>query len=563
MSGVLQSERREEIEALLARTDGPSIDSLRFKDQIRAALRGSRFAGYKTRDIPIGRDGIRLTAQLRALLDSGAITLQEANAYFGGQFSFDGLFASLPTTRSQQAANATEVELVEQGQTQADVARIVSSEAQGTQESQGTGGVQPVTIELAQFPDQYRIDSVSAVIRDGFDQVEQHLASIRAGRVAFAPNSIDGSALRSGSIRSVKLDPLDVSQRIQQWPTDLEAIEVEIDHDTGVDRWQAAGSLAFSGSGARPVRGPGRVWRARELRFPPSYRRPTGGPMRYRIVRPGLELGVMSIVRLDSTGTHSGNASAVYQIRYGIVIRGIRYFGDRPPTSLLLAGVGAHPASANATTLSVSNLLGTAQLFSPAARTAFASRGSALLEPFAKLSSARMSPSSSDLDACVGFEVGLVTGETWRDTYGQLNGCRSSFGGLTGGPRPVWAMNGHRDPSQVGRLEAPAPAVVVTGTATTPMDSTWAGGTLDFDEEMIVTGVPFSPEDCGFLAPSTETRTFSLVIEAALQRYISGDTLRSWFGSPTRDMRAGAWWTSGVRIAPAGQRRTLIDVVVY
>jgi hypothetical protein len=189
MTGTLQSERREEIEALLART-GAATDrrldlngSSILRDQLRYALRGSTLSVSGFRSIGIEANQLRIVAQLRELLDRGNISLAEANAYFGGIYGYDGLFAALPSQRAIDAANSTEVELVEQGETQADVAEVVSSEAQAAA-VQGTGGVQPVTIELAQLPDQYRIDSLTGVIRDAFDQVEQHIASIRAGRVA-------------------------------------------------------------------------------------------------------------------------------------------------------------------------------------------------------------------------------------------------------------------------------------------------------------------------------------------------------------------------------------------
>jgi len=572
MTGILQSERREEILALLARTEFPvgfrHAPNPRsrgyYNSTISLALNGSTLSRQVAFQISRGRAGegtptdlFRLVGQLRDLLGRGSLSLEEANAYFNGIYNYEGLFTSLPSSRARQAANQTEVDLVEEGQTQADVARVVSEESQAAQAVQGSGGLQAATIEIGQLPDQYRLDAVTGVMREAFDQVEQQIAAIRAGRVAFAPNSIDGSVIRSGTIRSVKLDPLDVSQRLQQWPTDLEAIEVAIDQDTGVDRWHSAGDLTYNAGGAHRTRGPGRVWRARELRLPPSYRRPTGGPMRYRVVQPQLELGLMSITRIDESGLHAGHADARYRLRYGIVIRGLRYFGDRPPTSILSAWVGAHPASQNATFSNTNNLLGTPQLFDGAARTAFNNRASTLLVPFAKLASAQIAPTPLIVDACRGFQFGLITGETWRDTYGQLNGSRSSYGRLTGGAQPTWA-----DGEQTDR-EAPASAVVVTAESGTPNSATYRTGSLASDEEGVINGVPFSPEDCGVLAPNLQSRTFSIVVEARLDHVQVGSTIAGWLNSSTRDMRPGAWWTSGVRVAPAGQRRTLIDVVVF
>lgn len=564
--GVLQDFRREEIEALLADARGAerlSADAqFQAKSVLNAAISGttlSREAAYSLGGVEV----FKLAAKLRDLVQRGSVTLDEANAYFGGSYGYATLFSSLPTTRAQQEAAKTEVQLLEEGRTQSDVAVVVAAEQASAQAAEGSGGAQPVTIELDAMPQIYRPDAVASAVRGALDQVELRLSELRAGKISFAPGSLDGSTLRAGTVPTSKLSPEDLSRRIQQWPHEGHAIEVDIDHDATVDRWVDSGSLTFAGGGARPVRGPGRVWRARALRLPPDYRRPTGGPMRYRIVRPGMEFGVMSITRIDAGTVHAGNAAAQYHLVYGIVIRGLRYFGDQPPSHLAAVWVGAHPAASATIQASPVNTSGTAQLFHGPARATFQSAGYQLVEPFGRFAKANLAPSTGDCDGLVGFRLGLITGEGWREVYPQLNGKPNTYSYLTGNPTPRISDTSVRVPTSLVHDEAPCPASVVTGNTLTPMTGTYRTDTVTGSWENVIQGVPFKPEDCALLAPDRGARTFSIFVEARLDRIVTGATVAGWLGSTAEDQRVGAWWTSGVRVAPAGLRRTLVDVVVW
>lgn len=562
--GVLQDFRREEIESLLAGARGAELlDNFgSLKGVLNAALSGTTLSRNAARGLG-GIEVFKLAAKLRDLVQRGSITLEEANGYFGGSFGYATLFSALPTTRAQQEAGKTEVELVEEGRTQADAATVIASEQAEAQAAEGSGGAQPVVLELGAMPAVYRPEAVAAAVRSALDEVELRLSELRAGKIAFAPGSIDGAVLRPGTVSSSKLSAEDLSRRIQQWPHDKHAIEVDIDHDATVDRWVDSGSLAFAGGGARPVRGPGRVWRARALRLPPDYRRPTGGPMRYRLVRPGMELGLMSITRIDAGSVHAGNAAAQYHLVYGVVIRGLRYFGDRPPEHLAALWVGAHPGSSATIQATPANTVGTAQLFHGAARSTFQAGGYRLLEPFSRLSTSNLDPSVGDCDGFVGFRVGLITGQGWREVYPQLNGKPNTYSYLTGNPTPRVSDTAVRVPTSLVHDEAPCPASVVTGSATSPMVGTYRSDAVTGTWENVIQGVPFRPEDCALLAPDEGSKTFSVLVEARLDRVVSGTTMDAWIGATARDQRVGAWWTSGVRVAPAGQRRTLLDVVVW
>lgn len=563
--GVLQDFRREEILALLGGISDPRFlvagKGGYAKSVLNAAISGTTLS----RDAAYGLGGIdvfKLAAKLRDLVQRGSVSLEEANAYFGGEFGYATLFSSTPTTRAQAEAQKTEVQLVEEGRTQADVATVIAQEQREAQASEGSGGSQPVQLELGQLPATYRPEAIQGTLRDVLDEIELRIGEIRAGRIAFAPGSIDGSVLRPGTVGYSKLSAEDLSRRIQQWPHEDQAIEVAIDHDGSVDRWSDAGALAFAGGGSRTVRGPGRVWRARELRLPPDYRRPTGGPMRYRVVRPGLELGLMSITRIDAGAVHAGHASALYHLTYGIVIRGLRYFGDQPPSHLAAVWVGAHPAASSTIELSPPNTSGTAQIFHAAARGTYPSGAYQVVEPFARLSTSNFDPSAGDCAGLLGFRCGLITGEGWREVYPQLNGRPNTYSYITGAPTPRLADTSAHVSTQGTHDDAPCPASVVIGNGATPMVGTYQADTVSGTSEFVIHGVPFKPEDCARLAPDRNAKTFSVFVEARLDRYISGSTLAGLVGG-ARDMRVGAWWTSGVRVAPVGLRRTLVDVVVW
>lgn len=561
---VLQDYRREEIAALL---ESSGVRRIRGNSLGSPAAAGEYLTGSTLTFNEAGQLGPRyavatLVGQLRELTRRGTISTEEANAYFASIYGYVGLFTSIPTSRSQRAAQATEVDLIEQQQTLGDVAQVVSSEQAAVQAATGTGGLQPVQIGLDQLPQTYNPDALAQVMRSSLDEIEVRLGELRAGKIAFAPGSLDGSVLRAGTVASTKLRADDLSGKVQQWPTEFEALEVSIDHDPSVDRWVDSGSLAFAG-GSRNVRGPGRVWRARQLRLPPNYRRPTGGPMRYRLVTPGMEFGLMSITRIDDGTVEASDPAATYHLAYGIVVRGIRYFGDEPPSHIAALWVGAHPAECESQSGSPPFTAGTPQLFNGAARLVYDTGGYSLLAPFNRLSSSSRAPTAAHIDGHSGFRFGLITGQDWREVFPQLNGRPNAYGQLTGSPGPRLASTSQR----VGPLsvedEAPCPASVLTGLGAGPMVATYAADTIAGTTETVIQGVPFRPQDCRALAPDRGAKTFSVLIEPRLDRIVDGTQMGTWVGATTRDMRVGAWWTSGVRVVPVGLRRTLIDIVVW
>lgn len=565
MTGVLQEFRIREIEALLEGIESPglytTISGERYlnKNALNQALSGTTLS--RPAALALGVRSVALAAQLRELLNRDSLSLAEANAYFGGIFGYSQLFAALPTTRSQEEAQKTQVEVQAEGRTAADVASSIQEEFAAIQGGAASGGAQAVSLNVDEMPVAYQPDGVGRVVRNLADEVELRLAEIKAGKINFPPGSIDGGILRPGTVPTTSLRADELSRRVQQWPTSEQAIKIRLQHDSSVDRWHTPGGLVFPG-GTRVVTGPGRVWRTRAIRWPTAYRRPTGGPMRYRLVQPGMRLGLMSITRLIGSNVAPSSTSATYQLSYGLVVRGIPYFGDEPPSQISAIWVGRPPSQLHVELNNYTHVTNTPDLYWGPSREIWNAGSDQYVEPFADLSKNIYEPSSNECRRMSGFRFGLITGETWQDVFPQLNGKPSHYGYLSGRARSPLAWAGGRESEQDTHYDAPCSASTVEATSGTAANAQYRTDAF-VDSRRVINGVPFRPADCEALKPDRTAKTFSVWIEAMLDRYVDGADIAGWQSGASDDMKPAAWWTTGVQVAPAETRQTFVDIVVY
>jgi hypothetical protein len=401
--------------------------------------------------------------------------------------------------------------------------------------SAGQAGFQQVFVDG--LPQDYNPRQVQDALQTAVDQVSGSIQELASGAVNFHAHSIDGRALKPGSVPVEALDSRGLGLKARPLPPLEDAIQVDLTPHRGMDRYVTMASTAISG--------PGRVYQAVAARLPSGMQPPTGAA-RYRIVKAGQRMGVLW-ARLTAL-------TPVFELRYGFIVTGIQHWLGRVPSGLLSAGYLGDAPVANA---SVFDDGGTAGLWNNP-KVLFHAHAESIYTtnpfPFASVfgSDATLAPVAADIEGCKGFVFSLITGRDSDEVYQQLNSLRVLGRGLREeGHGPTVTTPEGLDP-----LPA-APANVLNWNGTTGAGARFDHRT-DADDlstfTRVLQGCPFSPSDCAAMVP-TRTR-FSLVVQADFTRSVTPGGGSTW-SSPEE------WQNNGLETDGTFPREWGVDVILY
>jgi len=326
-------------------------------------------------------------------------------------------------------------------------------------------------------------------------------------------------------------------------PSEDQAILLEIG-------WEDENDNDFNAN-VTPFDAPQRVWRVDKATYPDGWEY-TGGPVRYRVVFRGMKFGVMSTV-----GT-----PGEMNVEYGIVLRDIPHPFGRPVEDIThCIPIGWTPTQSEAVDNDQTSDSGwgfsydaswKSQLFdaddaAPTAGRAYddwiGTEISPMLETFGSGSS-EWKPTSAELKECTGFTFMLVTGDTPRRVYQQMN-SKPAFGAFIEGG----AKGPARSCPEGLSIESPAPGCAGSRSATSTMRARSRAGTQNSDIQWRI-AVPFSYETCSSLRASDDA--FTLVIQPDLVHVETTTAV-----ADVVDMSE-----YGVRVVETNDRTLRIDIVV-
>lgn len=478
--------------------------------------------------------------ELKQLVKSGKITANEAVAYIGQRFEGRYRFSSEVFGSSQAAVQiaaaiddrtvpGTEEELRQKEEEQRNQLLLRQSQLHRQTSFQGS------QLTIGRIPDgPLQGRDVRNVLADLADQVSVQITSLRSGQINFAPNSINGEMLQPGSIAAEKLHLSSALNDLREWPGPDQAVLLEVARSPSLDRWSETGAIPAPG-GSQVFRGPGRVWSVTGFRLPPGFL-PKPGPMRYRIVQPGMEFGVCSV-----------NASE--EIVYGMVLEGLPNFFGRPPSAILAA---VSPFD-ECTRLVANTTIQT--LYHGRAQGDFANQPPNLLEIYGKITGATYRPVTAELETFEGFHIGLITGNGPYEVYARLCGryLAANLSGIAGDPAPSMVSV---PPGRLRRMRPLTRAIITDGAnvvrdeLVNPLVNPFTG--------TVRRGVPFTYNDCLALAPTVGPRgRFAVSIEVLMDVVAPGTGVGLGDGA-----NPGVWWKNGVRVVEDNLRKAGVDIIV-
>lgn len=490
---------------------------------------------------------------LNALVRRGTISASEADEFLGARYPGQRFSGGDFQDQNQilLEAEAAERAATLRGGSSVVRAALASQRAHGASALKGTdsaaGGDAPFRVPT--LPENYEQERVQDALEGLAEETAQNIRALRANPPEFPAQSLDGAALKPGSVPAEALNAREVGKKLVSWPSAEEAIELDLVHSTAFDRYVRRAATGDTG--------PGRVWEVAEVRASTTARI-GAGPARYRIVQPTQRFGVMSI-RLPPDSNLNAQTTPGILIQYGIVVAKIPHYLGRPPERLLaVEAVGDAPASLR--TIFTTGGNGSAWSNAGTDRDHYWLRTQAehVTNGFPFMASfgddATLAAGANDLRDFQGLSFQLVTGRDGGEVFRQL--CsRFTLGRAlrTDGRGPAMTL-----PAGLP-IEAPTVPSVVDWQAGPPAyihrietyDLSTAG-------TRVVIGMPFSYSDCAALAP-TDTH-FSVVIQVVGEREVSQTTppLTS-FGQPD------VWHKNGCKTAQSvtGRLRTwAVDVIV-
>jgi hypothetical protein len=390
-------------------------------------------------------------------------------------------------------------------------------------------GTAAETFHVERLPERYDRDAVQRAL----DGVAQEAA--RADRAAllrqptFQANSVDGQALKPGSVPAEALDLGALAAKAVSLPGATEALQVSLVQSLTMDRYVGGA-------------GPGRIWEA-SLPAQAARARIALGRERFRIALGGQRFGVMSL-RLPPDSDLAAQPSPGFLVQYGIVIAGIPHHLGRAPERLLaLESIGDSPVSF---------------------RTLFATGGGTLWDsggtkrdfywnrtqeqhttlgayPFAEAfgSDTTLSPAVANLRDVAGFSVQLLSGTDAGEVFRQL--CSRLVLGRS------MRSDGHGPALTIPSgqvIEAPTCATAVDWLS--PTSYTHRVESFDLTTARIVQGIPFSYDDCAALVPTSER--FSVVLMPLGEKLVSQSPAPT-YGTPA------VWHQNGLRIVDSSSVR--------
>ena len=472
---------------------------------------------------------------LNQLVLSGAIKKQEADAYLAQKYPGQewagaqwGGQADIEAQRRLSDAEATRLE-----------GKPVA--ASPTRSGQTADSPE---VRVDPLPPRYSQEALQATLQEMADQTNRSLESLANGGVSFQPNSLDGGAIRPGSLPITALPARALQEAVQRFPGPDEAILLRHTPTTAIDRWVVSGADS----------GPGRVVIAQES-FQSGWI-PSAGPMRYRVVQQGTKFGIMSM-RLPPTADLAVDFAPGFEIRYGVIIHKIPHYFGRPPTTLLAAAwVGEAPVARASQFEDGGNstlLPATRRLFHDRAQATYQTANFPFLTSFG--TDALLLPSAANMADCRGFSISLITGRTSEEVYGELNTLTvlgQDLGEESHGPSVSIP--------DIFEAHPPATPNVLTWNGTTSGGARYTHRTQAEDLSTfgkLIQGVPFRYEDCQRFIPTDEH--FSLVCMTEVIRvngpYTGGATPADWSAPHL-------WAKSGVQTNGTSPRDWALDIIV-
>ncbi len=537
--------------------------------------------GYILRgDVGSLSDASSITTDLfhiKVMLQRGKATNAEAAAYmrekYSGIYEFGGgLFkGTYSQTAEKLAVDSDQPKEGEEGfKKLGDRAHEISQAL--ISDGASAGASLHVPVNPGRVPAEYNADGMQSVLDDLGTELSLRMGEIRGGNIAFRANSIPGAALRPGSVRLPKLNPVDMRGLVEGWPGPDQAIELDLSHDTTMDRWWPAGDLAFSSGETREVRGPGRVWKVTGYPRLPKGFRPGPGPVRYRLVIPGMRFGIFSIETRLGVGGNSDydTHAAIYDITYGMVVRGIPNLLGRNPQFIDCGPEGDPPAGLGMQLVGSSGGVqeGTKELFQERTDNLFVATTPDQLETYSLLTGTPQHiPSSNEMRRARGWRFDVLRGETWQQVFAELCTRKGFYADVGGQPTALTASTAPLTDSQPSVWGPPCPPTCVMRDEDLPGVLRWVQkGNLPAsgDSSDVIQGVPFIHEDCERLvSTSGPGGSFACVIRPMMSGVVFGDDMKDRINSPSLEMRPGAWWTAGVRSTEGGHRQLAVDIVVW
>jgi hypothetical protein len=371
------------------------------------------------------------------------------------------------------------------------------------------------TFQVEQLPAVYDPDAVKTAIQDVADRIPSTESQPAA-------HTVDGAVLAPGSVPAAALDQRELGRELLTLPGPSEAIELEFTHSTTMDRFvrSAAGES-----------GPGRIWTAGEVQAGRQARIGLG-PARYRMVKPNMPFGVMSL-RLLPTANLLANSLPGFLVSYGVVITKIPHFLGRPPTRILSAeAVGSQPMSFAIRTADggkIAAFTAPRNLYWSRTTSEYETQG---LYPFLSTlgTDTTLRAIASSWRDNAGLVFQLITGRDANEVFQQL--CtRNVLGKML--------SNNAVPPSVALPISCPvgaatAPNCLVWDSATFPavyLHRTQANDltTLGVDERL-VQGLPFDYDDCAALVPTE--KHFSLVVLWGFEKVVAQAPTPAQYGTP-------------------------------
>lgn len=507
--------------------------------------------------LQVVRDGKITTAEGRAYLSQRYPDRDWSGGEYGNLLGVTGAaevvddFLSRPTS---DPGRSTPQQVLEQ----------TSAAATGGSPGAAEVGLSRTPFVVDDMPEEWVPDAAQQSIESLAEQVALEIADVRAGGVTFPANALDGAVIRPGSIEAHKLEPTSLNSFVSRWPQPDEAIKIKLAPAGGVDRW-AEGSAKD---------GPGRIWDVTAYSFPRD-RIVRPGPVRYRILEPGVRMGVMSLRHIASSldaDAHLG----VTEVQFGMVIRGLPLLFGRPPVAMFATYVGDSPSSNVARdgdmgdiNFAVAGNTGInnnddPEFFEDAQVTEeFETNPPRIFESFDNDStSGPLVPTADYIARVEGVSFSIPTGRTEKQLFPMLNGRFSQW-------FPHVAGN-------AAGLVAAAPPGLEYEAPTTPalvFASDPGGGTIEHYETLTeadlatkgtapangnyVEGPPFKFRDIGSLRPS-ET-SFSLIVQVLpFMAVTSGDIV----GASSADVHLENYDQVGLKVVAENDREVGVDIIV-
>lgn len=524
------------------------------RDPTRAhASRGMRRLGQYRLAAGPGPAVAQERLALSALVQRGTLTATEADEFLGARFPGQRFAGGEFADQNQALLEAEAADRAAALRGGAAVVRAISQvqRAGGASPLKGTDteAAGDAPIHVPRLPDEYDQATIQDALEGLAEDTAQAVRALKVNPVEFQAQSIDGAALKPGSVPAEALDARSVGQKLLAWPSEEEAIELDLVHSLGFDRYMRRAATGDSG--------PGRVWVPSDL-SENRLARVGGGPARYRVVKPSQPFGVMSC-RLPPEANLSANTQPGLLFSYGIVVHRIPHFLGRPPSRILaVEAVGDAPTSLQQNFGTGGN--GAVWSNAGTDRNFFFNRTQEdhVTNTFPFMSSfggdATLSPSANDTREVEGLAFQLITGRDGGEVFRQL--CsRETLGRRlrVDGHGPAVTL-----PSGLA-IEAP----------TVPSVVDWVGGIPAYFHRIetydlttggtrVVIGMPFSYSDCAAFAP-TDTH-FSIAIQ------VIGDRLVSQVSPPlTSYSQPDVWHKAGYKATEsvAGRLRTwAVDIIV-